>query len=169
MIRIGHGYDIHRLEANTQKNGIILGGVEIAYEKSFVAHSDGDVLIHALIDALLGAAALGDIGQHFPDTDPKYKNANSRTLLQDVLQKIIKLNYRVNNIDITIIAEKPKLAPHIAMIRETLAGDLQIPYNNVNVKAKTNEQCDAVGHREAIVAFAVVTLLNINDSLEKML
>lgn len=163
MIRIGHGYDIHRLESNAQKNCIILGGVEIPYEKSFVAHSDGDVLIHALIDALLGAAALGDIGQYFPDTDPKYKNADSCILLQNVLRKIIKLDYRVNNIDITIIAEKPKLAPHISMIRDRLAAELQIPDANINVKAKTNEQCDAVGHREAIVVFAVVTLLN--DSL----
>nr|WP_235528027.1 2-C-methyl-D-erythritol 2,4-cyclodiphosphate synthase [Candidatus Berkiella cookevillensis] len=163
MIRIGHGYDIHRLESNVQKNGIILGGIEIPYEKNFVAHSDGDVLIHALIDALLGAAGLGDIGQHFPDTDPKYKNADSRILLQNVLQKITKLNYCVNNVDITIIAEKPKLAPHISTMRECLAAELQISYADVNVKAKTNEQCDAVGHREAIVVFAVVTLLN--DSL----
>ncbi|MGE4348335.1 MAG: 2-C-methyl-D-erythritol 2,4-cyclodiphosphate synthase [Candidatus Berkiella sp.] len=163
MIRIGHGYDIHRLESNAQKTGIILAGVEIPYEKSFVAHSDGDVLIHALIDALLGAAALGDIGQHFPDTDPKYKNADSRILLQNVLQKITQLDYRINNIDITIIAEKPKLAPHISAMRECLTTDLQVPYDNLNIKAKTNEQCDAVGHREAIVVFAVVTLLN--DSL----
>lgn len=158
MIRIGHGFDLHRLERRAE-NGIVLGGVQIPYSLSFVAHSDGDVVIHALIDALLGAAALGDIGQYFPDTDPKYKNSNSRDLLAVVMKLIKQQHYQVNNVDITIVAQQPKLSPHRLAMCEILSQDLGINLNQVNVKAKTNEHCDAIGRCEAIAVYAVVTLL----------
>lgn len=159
-MRIGHGYDIHRLEVQTNKKNIRLGGVDVPSERSFIAHSDGDVVIHALIDALLGAAGLGDIGQHFPDTDPQYKGCCSRTLLVVVLDLLKGKKYIINNVDITIIAQKPKLSGYLASMREILSSDLNIPVNNINLKAKTNENCDALGRCEAIAAFAVVTIKN---------
>ncbi len=160
-MRIGHGYDIHRLESDETGKGLCLGGLMIPFDKKFIAHSDGDVAIHALIDALLGAAALGDIGQHFPDTDPKYKNANSTLLLRDVVEKLKNIKYSVNNVDLTIIAQKPKLADYLSHMTEVLSGLLNTSVNNLNIKAKTNEQCDSIGREEAIAVFAVVTIKSI--------
>ena len=157
-MRIGHGYDIHRLEAVSSDGGLILGGIHIPFDKKFIAHSDGDVAIHALIDALLGAAALGDIGLHFPDTDPKYKNADSKKLLTLVIEQLKNLNYVVNNVDLTIIAQKPKLSPYIPHMVETLSGLLHMSVADFNIKAKTNEHCDSIGREEAIAVFAVVTI-----------
>ena len=157
-MRIGHGYDIHRLEVQEGKKAIRLGGVDIPFDKSFIAHSDGDVLIHALIDALLGAAGLGDIGQHFPDTDPQYKGCNSRDLLAIIMRKLNEMHYIINNVDVTIIAQKPKLAPHLPTMQEILSMDLNIALSDINLKAKTNEHCDSLGRCEAIAAFAVVTI-----------
>ena len=161
-IRIGHGYDIHRLESREHENFIMLGGVKIPFEKSFIAHSDGDVVIHAVIDALLGAAGLGDIGQHFPDTDPKYHNADSRGLLCDIVNKITSKGYKLNNLDVTVIAQKPKLSPHLAHMQEILSADLNISMDRVNLKAKTNEGCDAIGRCEAIAVNAVVSIISAN-------
>lgn len=162
MIRIGHGYDLHRLEQKPGDNSLRLGGVDVPFEQSFVAHSDGDVVIHAVIDALLGAAALGDIGQHFPDTDPAYKGCNSRDLLANVVGQLKSQKYTIINIDVTIIAQKPKLAPHIPHMKELLSQDLQIGYNDVNLKAKTNERCDAVGRVEAVAVYAVALIQKCN-------
>lgn len=157
-MRIGHGYDIHRLEAASSGGGLVLGGIHIPFGKKFIAHSDGDIVIHALIDALLGAAALGDIGLHFPDTDPQYKNADSKTLLTHVMGKLKNLDYVVNNVDITIIAQKPKLSPYIQHMVEVLSGLMSMSVADVNIKAKTNERCDSIGQEQAIAAFAVVTI-----------
>jgi 2-C-methyl-D-erythritol 2,4-cyclodiphosphate synthase len=159
MIRIGHGYDIHRFEEQASKRYIMLGGVKIDYDKGLVAHSDGDVVIHAICDALLGACALGDIGQHFPDTDAKYKNCNSRDLLRHVREKIAACGYSVGNIDVTIIAQAPKLAPHRLLMQENLAQDLQTSMNNINVKATTNEGLDALGQKLGIAVHAVALLV----------
>ena len=159
MMRIGHGYDIHRFEEIPSKKFIILGGVSIPYEKGIVAHSDGDVVIHAICDALLGACALGDIGKHFPDTSPQYKNANSRDLLQAVLVKIQSCGYKIGNIDVSIIAQAPKLSPHIPLMQEILAADLQTSINQISVKATTNEGLDAIGHQLGIAVHAVALLV----------
>lgn len=158
-MRIGHGYDIHRFEETSSKQHIILGGVQIPYERGIVAHSDGDVAIHAICDALLGASGLGDIGQHFPDTDPKYKNHDSRDFLRLVMQKVLAQGYVIGNVDVSIIAQAPKLAPHIMAMRENLALDLQTSVNNVNVKATTNEGLDAVGLKLGIAVHAVALLV----------
>ena len=132
--RIGHGYDVHRLVTGRR---LILGGVDIDWEKGLDGHSDADVLIHAIMDALLGAAALGDIGHHFPDTDPAYKDADSRALLQAVAQLLTQNGYRVGNIDATILAQRPKLAPHIPLMRQRIAQVLGLPTDCVSVKATT--------------------------------
>src|SRR5690242_7654604 len=124
--RIGHGYDIHRFDDKTMDAFIVLGGVRIAHDKGIVAHSDGDVVIHALCDALLGACSLGDIGKHFPDTDPTYKGSDSRNLLRNVISKIKTLNYKVGNVDVSIIAQMPKMAPHIMAMKENLAADCEV-------------------------------------------
>ena len=155
-MRIGHGYDVHRFQPG---DFITLGGVQIAHEKSFVAHSDGDVLLHALTDALLGAAALGDIGQHFPDTDPIYKGADSRQLLRNVVSLLEQRGWLVGNVDSTILAQAPKMAPHIALMRENIAADLKIALDQVNVKATTTESLGFVGREEGIAAHAVVILV----------
>jgi len=155
-MRIGHGYDVHRFQPG---NFITLGGVQIAHEKSFVAHSDGDVLLHALTDALLGAAALGDIGQHFPDTDPIYKGADSRQLLRNVVSLLEQRGWLVGNVDSTILAQAPKMAPHIALMRENIAADLKTALDQVNVKATTTESLGFVGREEGIAAHAVVILV----------
>jgi len=160
-MRIGHGYDIHRLEADETGKGLVLGGVPIAFDKKFIAHSDGDVAIHALIDALLGAAALGDIGQHFPDTDQQYKDMDSTLLLNKVVDKLKNMKYVVNNVDLTIIAQKPKLVGHLRCMTEVLSELLGISTNDLNIKAKTNEQCDSIGRLESIAVFAVVTIRSI--------
>ncbi len=155
QLRIGHGYDVHRLEAGS---GVVLGGVRIACEFHVVAHSDGDVLIHALCDALLGAAGLGDIGRHFPDSDAKYKNADSRLLLREVMQKLNAAGWRVGNADLTLIAEAPKVAPHSDAMRKNLAADLDVDAGAVNIKATTSEGLGFTGRKEGIAAQAVVLL-----------
>ncbi|HZJ93895.1 MAG TPA: 2-C-methyl-D-erythritol 2,4-cyclodiphosphate synthase [Thiopseudomonas sp.] len=155
-MRIGHGYDVHRFQSG---DFITLGGVQIAHNKSFVAHSDGDVLLHALTDALLGAAALGDIGQHFPDTDPTYKDADSRDLLRNVLALLNQAGWAVGNVDTTVLAQAPKMAPHIVSMRENIAADLQVALDQVNVKATTTESLGFVGREEGIAAHAVVMLV----------
>lgn len=135
-MRVGLGYDVHRL---VEDRDLILGGVKIPYELGLLGHSDADVLIHAIIDSLLGATALGDIGKHFPDTDPKYKGISSITLLKEVGKLLEKNNYKIGNIDATIIAQKPKMAPHIEQMRHNIADALNIDFNQVNVKATTEE------------------------------
>lgn len=157
-MRIGHGFDVHKFSNDVDNKGIVIGGVSIPYERSLVAHSDGDVLIHALCDALLGAAALGDIGHHFPDTDDSFKNANSRDLLKNVMLKIHKLGYVVSNIDSTIVAQSPKMATHINVMRENIAEDLAVSTDQVNVKATTTEKLGFEGRKEGISAHAVVLL-----------
>ena len=155
-MRIGHGYDVHRFQRGSF---ITLGGVQIAHNKSFVAHSDGDVLLHALTDALLGAAALGDIGQHFPDTDPAYKGADSRQLLRKVVVLLEQAGWSVGNVDSTVLAQAPKMAPHIVAMRENIAANLNIAVDQVNVKATTTEGLGFVGREEGIAAHAVVVLV----------
>lgn len=153
--RIGQGTDLHVLVENRD---FVLGGVTIPYEKGFKAHSDGDVLIHAIIDALFGALCLDDIGAHFPDNDPKYKNADSAKLLEEAASIIRKLGWEINNLDSTIHAQAPKLRPHVLAIRENLAQILNISVDKVSVKAKTNEGVDAVGEKRAVSVDCVVLL-----------
>ncbi len=154
-MRIGHGYDVHKFGG---EGPIIIGGVSIEYEQGLLAHSDGDVLIHALCDALLGAAALGDIGKHFPDTDDAYANADSRNLLRHVIELLAKRGYALSNADMTIIAQAPKMAPHIQSMRENLVSDCQCALDEINVKATTTEKLGFTGRKEGIAAHAVVLL-----------
>ena len=151
MVRIGLGYDIHRLSEGRR---LVIGGVEIPHEKGPEGHSDGDVLIHAIIDAILGASAMGDIGSHFPDTDSEYKDIASTELLRRVSEKVAKVG-RVEYLDSVVVIERPKLAPHIVEIRKALAGVLEIPEEKISIKAKTAEGLGAVGREEAIEAYAV--------------
>lgn len=155
LVRIGTGYDIHRL---TEGRKLVLGGVEIPFEKGLLGHSDSDVLTHAVCDALLGAAGLGDIGTHFPDTEARWSGASSLDFLSRVIELLAERGHRVGNIDATVIAERPKLKPHIQAIRERLAAVLQVDVDRVSVKAKTNEGLDSVGRSEAIAAHAVALL-----------
>ena len=164
MFKIGQGYDVHAFGAGEK---IVIGGVVIPYERGLVAHSDGDVLLHALCDALLGALALGDIGRHFPDTDAKYKGIDSRTLLRLVYAHVKKAGYRLGNADMTIIAQAPKMAPHIVSMVEKIAADLEAAIDCVNVKATTTEKLGFTGRKEGIAAEAVV-LLQKNDLLQKV-
>ena len=157
--RIGHGYDVHKFGGC---GPIILGGVKIDYAEGLLAHSDGDVALHAICDALLGALALGDIGQHFPDTDAKYSGADSRVLLRHVYGLIMQAGYRLGNLDVTIIAQAPKMAPHIAQMRQLIAQDLQADVQQVNVKATTTEKLGFTGRKEGIACEAVV-LVYAND------
>ena len=154
-MRIGHGYDVHRFGPGDK---LMLGGVEIPFEQSFVAHSDGDVLIHALIDSLLGAAALGDIGQHFPDTDSRWRGADSRGLLRSVVQMITDSGYRLGNEDITIVAEKPKMLPHLDKMRLNLSADISCSVSQINIKATTTETLGFTGRKEGIACHAVVLI-----------
>lgn len=154
-IRIGHGYDVHRLCAGSN---IVLAGINIPCEFALVAHSDGDVALHALCDALLGALALGDIGQHFPDTDSRYAGADSRELLRHCYQLIVKQGYRLANADLTIAAQQPKLAPYIVDMRTAIASDLNVTVSQVSVKATTTEKLGFVGRSEGIAVDAVVLL-----------
>lgn len=156
MIRIGHGYDVHKFGG---EGPITIGGVKIPYTQGLVAHSDGDVAIHALCDALLGALALGDIGRHFPDNDPEYKGIDSRKLLTEVYQLAVNKGYRLGNADVTIIAQAPKMAPFIEEMCNELASLLKTDINNVNVKATTTEQLGPMGRKEGISTHAVVLLL----------
>ena len=156
-MRIGHGYDVHRFGPGDK---LILGGVSIPYQHSFVAHSDGDVLIHALIDALLGAAALGDIGQHFPDTDAKWQGANSRQLLAEVVAMIASKGYKLGNVDITIVAQQPKMLPHLDKMRLNLAADISCNIDQINIKATTTEELGFAGRKEGIACHAVALLVS---------
>ena len=154
-MRIGHGYDVHKL---VEGRDLILGGVKIGYELGLLGHSDADVLLHAVSDALLGAAGLRDIGYHFPDTDPKYKGADSRMLLREVRQKVADAGYRISNVDVTMIAQKPKLKPHIEQMMANIASDLQIDVSRVNVKATTEEKLGFTGSGEGMSCHAVCLL-----------
>lgn len=154
--RIGHGIDVHRFG---EGDHITIGGVSILHEQGLVAHSDGDVALHALCDAILGALAMGDIGQHFPDTDVSYSGADSRVLLRHVVGLMQARGYHVGNADITILAERPKMAPHIVLMRERIAADMGVSADSVSVKATTTEKLGFVGRREGIEAHAVVMLL----------
>jgi len=155
-MRIGQGYDVHQLVAGRK---LIIGGVEIPYDKGLLGHSDADVLLHAISDALLGAAALGDIGRHFADSEAKYKDIDSRILLREVLHLVRGQGYRVGNVDATIIAQAPKMAPHIFAMVENIASDLRVEKSAVNVKATTTEKLGLTGRGEGIAAQAVVLLL----------
>jgi 2-C-methyl-D-erythritol 2,4-cyclodiphosphate synthase len=154
-MRIGQGFDAHALVAGRK---LVIGGVEIPHDKGLAGHSDADVLVHALCDALLGAAALGDIGAHFPDTDARYKGIDSRRLLREVAALLLRNRYRVVNVDATVIAEAPRMAPHIAAMRANLSRDLGIGVEAVSVKAKTTEKLGFVGREEGIAAEAVVLI-----------
>ena len=158
MQRTGFGYDAHRFAEDG--DAIRLGGVDIPHERGLAAHSDGDVAIHALCDALLGAAALGDIGRHFPDTDPSYRGADSRELLRVVVERVNEAGYRVVNADLTIVAQAPRLSPHIEDMRERLAADLGVARERINVKATTTEGMGFVGRREGIASYAVVSIVH---------
>ncbi|WP_304640648.1 2-C-methyl-D-erythritol 2,4-cyclodiphosphate synthase [Pseudomonas sp.] len=155
-MRIGHGYDVHRFG---EGDYITLGGLRIAHHSGLVAHSDGDVLLHAVTDALLGAAALGDIGQHFPDTDPAFKGADSRQLLRHALGLIQARGWAVGNVDATIVAQAPRMAPHIPAMRGHLAEDLGVDLDQVNVKATTTERLGFTGREEGIAVHAVALLV----------
>ncbi|WP_335928450.1 2-C-methyl-D-erythritol 2,4-cyclodiphosphate synthase [Vibrio parahaemolyticus] len=155
MIRIGHGFDVHKFG---DEGPVIIGGVAIPYEQGLIAHSDGDVALHALTDALLGAIAAGDIGRHFPDTDDKWKGANSRELLKDVYRRVKEQGYRLGNADVTIMAQAPKMAPYIDAMCAAIAEDLETDISNINVKATTTERLGFTGRKEGIATEAVVLL-----------
>ena len=154
--RIGHGFDVHKFGEGDE---IILGGVSIPYQQGLVAHSDGDVVLHALTDAILGAAALGDIGKHFPDTDPDFAGADSRILLKTAYQEVLNKGYQVGNLDITIMAQAPKMAPHIDAMRANIAQDLKLDIDCVNVKATTTEKLGFTGRKEGIAVASVALLM----------
>ena len=154
-MRIGHGYDVHKL---VEGRDLILGGVKIPHEVGLLGHSDADVLLHAVSDALLGAAGLGDIGKHFPDTDPRYKGADSLKLLQIVGEKVAEAGYRVSNIDVTMIAQRPKLRPHITQMEQNIANALNLETARVNVKATTEERLGFTGEELGMACHAVCLL-----------
>ena len=156
-MRIGQGFDVHQLVVGRK---LIIGGVDIPYEKGLLGHSDADVLLHAICDALLGAAALGDIGKHYADTDAEYEDIDSRILLRDVVRQITEAGFRVGNVDATIIAQAPKIAPHIPQMIANIADYLGVQRNAVNVKATTTEQLGYTGRGEGIAAQAVALLLS---------
>lgn len=158
MIRIGHGFDVH---AFGEDRPLMIAGVKVPYHTGFIAHSDGDVALHALTDALLGAAALGDIGKLFPDTDMQYKNADSRGLLIEAYRQVQEQGYKVGNVDVTIIAQAPKMRPHIDKMRQVIADDLKCDISQVNVKATTTEKLGFTGRGEGIACEAVALLLKI--------
>lgn len=157
MMRVGIGYDVHRL---VPKRELILGGVEISHHLGLLGHSDADVLTHAIIDAILGAAALGDIGTHFPDTDARYEGMDSLVFLRDIAAKIRQFGYEIGNVDSTVVAQRPKLAPYIPQMRATLAQTLGIAVGQIGIKATTSEGLGIVGEEKAIVAQAVACLSN---------
>lgn len=154
--RIGHGFDVHAFAENRK---LIIGGVQIAHDRGLLGHSDADVLLHAICDALLGAAGLGDIGRHFPDNDPVYAGVDSRTLLRNVASQLEALGWRVGNVDATIIAQTPKMAPHIAAMTTNIAADLSVAATRVNVKATTTEHLGFTGRGEGIAAEAVCVIV----------
>jgi 2-C-methyl-D-erythritol 2,4-cyclodiphosphate synthase len=153
--RVGMGYDLHRL---VEGRRLVLGGIEIPFAKGLAGHSDADVVLHSICDALLGAAALGDLGRHFPDTDPRYAGISSARLLETVLAEITRRGFEIENVDVTIVAEAPRLAPLLGAMRERVAELLRISPDRVNIKAKTNEGVGAIGRGEAIAAYAVCLL-----------
>ena len=155
-MRIGQGYDAHKFK---EGEFVMLGGVKIPFDKGMAAHSDGDVLIHAICDALLGAAALGDIGQHFPDTDPALKGIDSRILLRRVAELLTEKGYQIINIDATVVAQKPKIASHIPAMRKTLAADLQLTINDINIKGTTTEGMGFAGREEGVATYAVCLIV----------
>lgn len=155
MIRIGQGYDVHQL---TEGRPFILGGIEIEHDRGLLGHSDADVLLHTITDAALGAIGGGDIGKHFPDTDPEFKDADSRKLLTHIWQYVKEQGYELGNVDCTVIAQKPKLAPYIEQMRESIAGLLEADVSQVNVKATTSEHLGFTGREEGIAALAVILL-----------
>ncbi len=157
-MRIGHGYDAHRFEPGTR---LVLGGVEIEYDRGLAAHSDGDVLIHALCDALIGAAGLGDIGQHFPDTDAAYENIDSRVLLRHVMKRLEYRGFRVQNVDITVIAQAPRIGAYLQQMRANLSADLGVQPGELNIKATTTERMGFTGREEGIAAHAVALIDNL--------
>ncbi len=156
MVRIGHGYDLHRL---VEGRALVLGGVHIPYSHGLLGHSDADVVLHAVCDAILGALGAGDIGQHFPDSDQRYRGIASSALLEEVVALMTRQGWRVGNLDVTVCAERPRLAPHREAMRRRIADLLGVGIEGVNVKAKSNEGVDAVGRGEAIAATAVVVLV----------
>ncbi|MAD89481.1 MAG: 2-C-methyl-D-erythritol 2,4-cyclodiphosphate synthase [Pseudoalteromonas sp.] len=156
MIRIGHGFDVHKFGG---EGPLTICGEKIPFEQGFIAHSDGDVAIHALCDALLGAMALGDIGKHFPDTSAEFENIDSRILLRQVMEQVTALGYKLGNCDVTIVAQAPKMRPHIDNMRANLAADCQAELTQVNVKATTTEKLGFEGRKEGISAHAVVLLV----------
>ncbi|ELX8379516.1 2-C-methyl-D-erythritol 2,4-cyclodiphosphate synthase [Providencia vermicola] len=160
-MRVGHGFDVHKFGGD---GPIIIGGVRIPYEQGLLAHSDGDVVLHAVTDAILGAAALGDIGKLFPDTDPAYKGADSRVLLKEAYRHVRAKGYSIGNIDVTIMAQAPKMLPHIPQMRVNIAEDLECHMDDINVKATTTEQLGFVGRKEGIACAAVVLLVKDNGS-----
>ena len=155
MFRIGQGYDVHQL---TEDRPLIIGGIQIPHEKGLLGHSDADVLLHAITDAILGAVGLGDIGTHFPDTDVAYKNADSSYLLSEIWNKVKDMGYRLGNVDCTIITQKPKMAPYIRNMKENIAKLLDAEISQVNVKATTNEKLGFIGREEGIASISVVLL-----------
>lgn len=160
MIKIGHGYDVH---AFTEGDHLMIGGVKIPHDKAFAAHSDGDVLLHAICDALLGALAFGDIGKHFPDIAAEFENIDSRILLRHVFSSVQEQNYHIGNIDATVIAQAPKMRPHIDNMRAIIADDLQTDISHINVKATTTEKLGFAGRKEGISAHAVCLLIKNTD------
>ena len=156
MIRIGQGYDVHQL---VEGRPLILGGVEIPHDKGLLGHSDADVLLHTITDAALGAIGGGDIGKHFPDTDPEFKDSDSRKLMTHIWQYVKEQGYELGNVDCTVIAQKPKLAPYIEQLRASIAGLLEADVSQVNVKATTNEKLGSLGREEGIAALAVILLV----------
>jgi 2-C-methyl-D-erythritol 2,4-cyclodiphosphate synthase len=160
MFRIGHGYDVHKF--TNKKQNIIIGGIEIPYHLGLEAHSDGDVMIHAMCDAILGALALGDIGRYFPDTDNKYKNTNSKLFLSEIKKMLNEKDYKIANIDCTIVAQAPKMLPYIDNMKVCLSTILSIEIDQINIKATTTEKLGFVGRKEGIAAHAVCLLCHIS-------
>ena len=160
MIRIGHGFDVHRFGG---EGPCTLGGVKVPYEQGLIAHSDGDVVLHAVADALLGAIAAGDIGRHFPDTDPQFKGVDSRILLRDVFARVKQQGFKLGNLDVTILAQAPKMAPHIPAMCINRADDLEGQLSQVNVKATTTEKLGFTGRKEGIAVEAVVLLVSTDE------
>jgi len=158
MIRIGNGIDVHRFDTEAGGKAIVLGGISIPHKHALLAHSDGDVLTHALMDALLGALALGDIGQHFPDTDEKYRGVSSMSLLDEVMNKVHDAGWQLGNADITVVAQAPRLSPHIESIRNSLAAGMNVAVDLLSVKATTSEGLGFTGRGEGIAVFATVLL-----------
>ena len=154
--RVGFGFDVHEFEVGRR---LVLGGVEVPHDAGLKGHSDADVVIHAMMDALLGAVGLGDIGQHFPDTDSKYENANSRDLLRHVAQLVREKNWDISNVDITVVAQAPKIQPHSSQMRRNISADLDVLEDQVNIKATTTESLGFIGRKEGIASWAVATLV----------